>query len=112
MKIIAASGARLNNADLSSVMLSHRDSKRVVLRRCVPLGVMLLLAAGFLLPAAQSVFGNATATGPNRLPAPLQTERMVRPGLEEVADAPANALDNNGGETVVIGPGHTVAAYN
>ena len=112
MKIFAAQGARLDKTDFPELTPSHPNSNRIRLRRCVPLGAMLLLAGGLLSPAALSVFGNATATEPNRLAAPLQAGQVVRAGVEDVASVPDNALESTGGEAVVIGPGHTVAAYH
>ena len=111
MGIFAAQGDRLHQTDFPELTSRHPKSNRMGLRRCMLLGAMILLAAGFLLPAVPSVFRGATATESNRLAAPLRVSQGV-PAVAQVVDSVSgHELDSTGGEAVVIGPGHTVAAY-
>lgn len=112
MKIFAAQGDRSHKTDLSSFNPPHRKNNRIVLLlKHLSISATVLLVAGFLLPSVPSVFATATAVAPNHLAARLPVQ-VVRAVVEEVVGVSDNALESTGGEGVVIGPGHTVAAYN
>lgn len=116
MKIFAAQGDRSHKTELSSFNPPHRKNNRIVLLlKHLSISATVLLVAGFLLPSVPSVFATATAVAPNRAPNRLAArlpEQVVRAVVEEVVGVSDNALESTGGEGVVIGPGHTVAAYN